>query len=85
VFDLVMTGDNAAKWLRGFASKVTVIDPDGAELLDALDKAQTNNVSGGRVYDYGHVVAAQKAKVEVILTRNTNDFRGLSTIPLEWP
>jgi hypothetical protein len=86
VFDLVMTGDDAAQWLRGFAANLTVIDLNGAEVLDALDKAQSSNVSGGRVYDYGHVVAALRAKADVILTRNTIDFQGLTgPVRLEWP
>ena len=86
VFDLVMTGNDAAKWLRGFAANLTVIDLNGAEVLDALDKAQSCNVSGGRVYDYGHVVAALRAKADVILTRNTSDFQGLTgSIKLERP
>lgn len=84
VFDLVMTGDNAAKWLRGFAASVKIVDLDAPELLDALDKAQSTNVSGGRVYDYGHALAAAKSQAEATLTRNTNDFQGLG-LKLEWP
>ncbi len=55
-------------------------------MLEALDQAPARNVSGGRVYDYGHALSATKAKAEVILTRNQEDFRGLcGSLRIEWP
>jgi hypothetical protein len=57
-----------------------------AETLDALDRAEQRSVQGGRVYDYGHSLAAEKAGAELLLTRNIADFTGLvSDVQLEWP
>jgi hypothetical protein len=85
VFDLVMTADTAAKWLRGFAARLTIVDLDAEEALAGLDKAQSLSVTGAKVYDYGHALAARKAKADAILTRNTKDFQTLSRIKVEWP
>ncbi len=85
VFDLVMTADNAVKWLRGFAARLTVVDLDAKEALDGLDKAQSLNVTGHKVYDYGHALSAKKATADAILTRNTKDFAAVSRTKVEWP
>jgi hypothetical protein len=82
---LVLTPQDAAVWLRGFRAKVRLIELDDTETLDALDKAQIRNVQGGRVYDYGHALAAEKAHAEALLTRNTHDFSGLTKTELHWP
>jgi hypothetical protein len=82
---LVLTPQDAAIWLRGFRTKVKLIDLDDTETLDALDKAQVRNVQGGRVYDYGHALAAEKAQADALLTRNTDDFSGLTEMPVNWP
>jgi hypothetical protein len=86
VFDLVLSPRTAAKWLRNFAAKVTLVELDGPEILDALDKAESKRISGQGVFDYGHALAAAKAKVDVILTRDTTDFQRLAgAIKVEWP
>jgi len=83
---LVLTPSDAAQWLREFAAKVTFVELTAAETLDALDRAEQRSVQGGRVYDYGHSLAAEKADAEVLLTRNIADFKGLvSEARLEWP
>jgi len=82
---LVLTPQDAAIWLRGFRTKVKLIDLDDTETLDALDKAQVRSVQGGRVYDYGHALAADKAQAHALLTRNTDDFSGLTEMPVKWP
>ena len=43
-------------------------------LLDALDKAQARGVVGPQVYDYWHVLVCAKAKADLVLSRNTDDF-----------
>ena len=81
-----MTGNDAAAWLRKFCEQVRSVDLDLNQTLDALDKAQGANVTGGRVYDYGHGLAAGLAQADVILTRNTSDFQDLKgAARLEWP
>ncbi len=82
---LVLTPQDAATWLRGFRAKVRLIDLDDTETLDALDQAHARNVQGGRVYDYGHALAAEKVPADALLTRNTNDFLGLTKMSILWP
>lgn len=81
-----MSAQDASAWLRTFARRVNLVDLDLPELLDGLDRAQELGVQGAGVYDYGHVLAAEKAKADVILTRNVADFTPLAgTTKVEWP
>jgi hypothetical protein len=83
---MVLTPSDAARWLREFAAKVDLVELTPQETLDALDGAARHGVQGGRVYDYGHSLAADKVGAEVLLTRNIADFTGLpSQARLEWP
>jgi hypothetical protein len=36
------------------------------------------HVQGRRVYNYGHALAAERPEAEVVLTRNLDDFAGLT-------
>jgi hypothetical protein len=76
--------NECAAWLRDFAGRVEFEDLSKAEVLEALDEAQSRNVQGGHVYDYGHALASAKAKADQLLTRNTDDFKGL-TGNVVWP
>ena len=58
---------------------------DAPETVSAIETAKAKGVLGRRVHDLMHVAAAEKAGVDRILIRDTADFTGLSTIPLEWP
>ena len=83
---LVMSASDASLWLRAFSAHVQWVELDASETLSGLDNAGANGVMGGRVYDYGHALAAQKANADVLLTRNTEDFMVLSgSVGLEWP
>jgi len=82
---LVLTAEDAAKWLRTFGGKVVFVELTADELLDGLDRAGKEGVQGGKVYDFGHALAANKTKSDQLLTRNAADFSGLTTARLEWP
>lgn len=82
---LVLSAEDAAKWLRTFSSKVAFVDLTADEMLDGLDRADQAGVQGGRVYDFGHALTANKAQADELLTRNATDFSGLTTARLEWP
>jgi len=82
---IVLDPNDTAKWLREFAARVTIIELDKSETLDALEKAQSRSVQGARVYDYAHALAADKAGADIVLTRNTTHFEGLSRARVEWP
>jgi hypothetical protein len=79
-----LSAKDCAIWLRTFADKVEIVEPDKTNVLDSLDKAQSRNVQGGRVYDYLHALAFAKAKADELLTRNTDDFQGLAN-NVHWP
>ena len=83
---VMFDADDAAKWLRDFAAKVRLVELEGAEILDALERARSRNVQGARVYDDAHALAAIKCGAEVVLTRNTTHFNDLTgSARLEWP
>jgi len=83
---ILFDGNDAAEWLREFSGKVTLVEIDRKESLDALAKAQSLNVHGPQVYDYAHALAAAKAKADIVLTRNEKHFKGLTgKARIEWP
>ncbi len=57
--------------------RVQVIELGIAELLAALRMARKHGVRGGGVYDYMHLVAAKKAKADILYTINLSDFQHL--------
>ena len=82
---MLLKAKDAATWLRTFAGKVRFVSLNEDETLDALDKAETLRIEGKKIYDYGHALGADKAGAEVLLTRDTQDFAGLTKARLEWP
>jgi uncharacterized protein YdiU (UPF0061 family) len=69
--------DDAAALIRELTQMMNFVELDAAETLTALDAAQQRGVRGGRVHNWLHARAAQKAGVEELLTDNLNDFAGL--------
>jgi predicted nucleic acid-binding protein len=69
--------DDAAAMIRELTQTMNFVDLDAAETLAALDMARQRGVRGGRVHDWLHARAAQKAGVQELLTDNLNDFAGL--------
>jgi predicted nucleic acid-binding protein len=69
--------DDAAALVRELTQTMNFVELDAGETLAALDAAQQRGVRGGRVHDWLHARAAQKAGVEVLVTDNLNDFAGL--------
>ena len=55
-----------------FASPVSLTP---FEVLKAMTAAEERGVRGGAVFDYLHLVAARKARVERIVTLNVRHFR----------
>jgi hypothetical protein len=82
---VLFTPDDAAEWLREFAARVTLIELEEKEMLQALKEANAKSIRGGRVHDYVHALAADKARSDVLITRNTGDFTGLLKARVEWP
>ena len=69
--------DDAAALIREITDGMNFVELDAAETLTALEAAQQRGVRGGRVHDWLHARAAQKAKVSELLTDNFADFAGL--------
>jgi hypothetical protein len=87
---MVLSQDDCAAWLRGFSGKVRFDELTRDEILDALDNAQNRGIQGAQVYDYWHVLVAQKAQADEIITRNTKHFKPLTQAAgiraaVEWP
>ena len=83
---IVMSAEDAVKWLKEFCAKLDWVDLDGPEAIQSLNRAERLGVLGGRVYDYLHAEAAKKAGAERLLTRNIKHFQNLTgTVRLEWP
>jgi predicted nucleic acid-binding protein len=69
--------DDAAALIRELAQTMNFVTFDAAETMAAMDTAQRHGVRGGRVHDWLHAHAAQKAGVAELLTDNLSDFVGL--------
>lgn len=70
--------DVAAKMIReSIVSCVALVELTLDEIMDAQGHARQQGVRGGGVYDYMHLVAARKARAEILYTINLGDFRHL--------
>jgi predicted nucleic acid-binding protein len=74
----VKFGPNEAAEVMGeLAADLEFVELNAREILAALHDAEEKGVRGGRVHDYLHAVAAQKAKAGLLLTSDIFDFSGL--------
>jgi predicted nucleic acid-binding protein len=69
--------DEAVEVMDELAADLEFVELTAKEVLAALHDAEEKGVRGGRVHDYLHAVAAQKAKVGLLLTSDKFDFSGL--------
>ena len=67
----------AARTVENLAQDLDFVDLTAKEVLNALKQARRRGVRGGRVHDFLHACAAEKAKVEQLLTADENDFASL--------
>ena len=75
--------DEASAIIEDLAADLELIDLDKSEVLTALKAARAKGVRGGRIHDYLHAVAAEKAGAEKLLTVDRNDFNDLTTLSIE--
>jgi len=80
---LRLEADEAARTVAGLAADLDFHDLSAADVLKALKEARRKGVRGGRVHDYLHAVAAQKAGARRFLTLDRNDFNDLTKIAIE--
>jgi predicted nucleic acid-binding protein len=69
--------DDAANAIDNLATDLEFVDLTEQEVRRALHSARRLGVRGGRVHDYLHAVAAEKAGAKVLLTLDQSDFDGL--------
>ena len=75
--------DDAALILDRIARSLEFVEVSAPELLKALKSARKKGVRGGRVHDYIHALAAEKAGAGKILTLDKNDFADLTRLAIE--
>lgn len=67
----------ASRMLTDIARHLEFVDLSSTEVLNALEQTRRRGVRGGRVHDYLHAVAAEKAKASRLLTADQHDFESL--------
>ena len=73
-----LDADSACEVVVGLAADLDFVDLDAEEVLSALKQAQKRGVRGGRVHDYLHARAAEKAGARELLTTDQYDFTSLT-------
>lgn len=68
---------DAAEMIGEITGGFEFVELSAMEVGAGLNQAQKAGVRGGRVHDWMHALAAQKAGAKEILTDNLNDFAGL--------
>ncbi|MDE3067781.1 MAG: PIN domain-containing protein [Verrucomicrobiota bacterium] len=56
---------------------------DDSDYLAALDRVVDNGLTGDKIYDALHAMAADKGQAEKIFTSNRRDFTKLTSRPVE--
>jgi predicted nucleic acid-binding protein len=75
--------NDAHRFISSLARSLNFVELTGKDTLQALKTARQKGVRGGRVHDYLHAVAAEKAGADIILTLDKNDFLGITKLPVE--
>jgi predicted nucleic acid-binding protein len=73
----------AAQIIEQLAGELDFVDLTAMEMVAAFKKARRLGVRGGRVHDFLHAIAAEKAGAEQIITLDENDFNGLMKLKIE--
>lgn len=60
------------------APRLSTIELTTNDLLKTLKQAHSAGVRGGAIYDYLHLMAARKAKADVLYTLNARHFAALA-------
>jgi predicted nucleic acid-binding protein len=72
-----LDADAAARTVEDLARDLDFVDLTPKEVLDALKATRARGVRGGRVHDFLHATAAEKAKAGALLTADEHDFESL--------
>jgi predicted nucleic acid-binding protein len=72
-----LDANDAARTVEDLAKDLDFVDLTAREVLDALKQTRKRGVRGGRVHDFLHAKAAEKAEVGELLTADEHDFESL--------
>jgi predicted nucleic acid-binding protein len=75
--------DDAARVVKHLAANLTFVEISADETLRALQQARKKGVRGGRIHDFLHAAAAEKAGADRILTLDRQDFSELTDVEIE--
>lgn len=73
----------AAAVVKEIGARLQFVDLSPAEVLSAIQDAEKAGAQGGRIHDFLHAIAAQKAKADELWTLDRNDFAGLGNVPVK--
>ena len=73
----------AAQIVEELVADLKFVDLTALEVITALKKAKRLGVRGGRVHDFLHAVAAEKAGADKIITLDQNGFSDLTGLKIE--
>jgi len=73
-----LEADAAAEMVDNLARDLDFVDLTPKEVLAAFKQARQRGVRGGRVHDFLHAVAAERAGATELLTTDQHDFESLT-------
>jgi predicted nucleic acid-binding protein len=78
-----VNADEATAIIEDLAADLDFVDLDRSDVLAAMRTARAKGIRGGRIHDYLHAVAAEKAGADKLLTVDRNDFNDLTSLTIE--
>ena len=78
-----ISADDAARVLENLTKHLEFVELSAADVLAAAKQARKKGVRGGRIHDFLHVAAAEKASAVRILTLDKHDFSDLTDLEIE--
>ena len=82
-FSIRTDAEAAAQIVEELVADLKFVDLTALEIITALKKAKRLGVRGGRVHDFLHAVAAEKAGADKIITLDQNGFSDLTGLKIE--
>ncbi len=74
----------ASRMVFDIAKHLEFVELSSSEVIKALEQTRRRGVRGGRIHDFLHAIAAEKAKATCLLTADENDFETLlDTVRIE--
>ena len=71
--------------IQDLAPKFKIVELDLRETIEGYEQAGRRGVQGGRIHDYEHALACDKAKADIFLTRDQHDFKELTRADIQKP